>query len=191
MMVALSVCWAVVIGAWMLGALYNARFAPGTIRRDVSINLKPWELWILSAAGVLLLQALVPKSMWAAITFGSDWLSALGLVLLIGSTLLTLWARWSLGKMWSPVPSLREHHELHTNGAYRITRHPIYSGILGMVLGSALVAGSGAVLLALLVLGLVFGVRIQSEEKLMLQTFGEQYRRYQRDVPRLVPFLQI
>jgi len=191
LLLAMSVCWAVFIGAWALGALYNSRFAPATIRRESRVSLKPWQLWIVSAAGVLLLQTLVPRSMWAAITFRSDWLSALGLVLLIGSTMLTLWARCTLGRMWSFVPSLREHHELHTAGPYRLTRHPIYTGILGMVLGSALVAGSGGVLLTVLLLGLVFLGRIHSEEKLMLETFGERYSRYQREVPRLVPFLHI
>ena len=189
--VAMSVCWAIFIGAWALGALYNARYAPATIKRDARIQLKSWLLWITCGAGVLLLRALVPQSMWPDLTFRSEGLTILGLVLLIGSTLFTLWARWTLGRMWSYVPSLREHHELHTNGPYRFTRHPIYTGILGMVLGSALVTGLGGVLVALLVLALVFLVRIQREERLLLQTFGEQYSRYQRDVPRLVPFLHI
>ncbi len=191
LLVAMSVCWTVLVGVWALGALYNARFAPATVKRDSSIHFQPWQGWIVAAAGVVLLQSLVPKSMWAAITFRSDWLAALGLVLLIGSTLFALWARWTLGTMWSSVPALREHHELHTNGPYRITRHPIYTGILGMLLGSALVTGFGGVLLALLVLGGVFLVRIPREEKLLVQTFGEQYTRYQREVPRLVPFLHM
>jgi protein-S-isoprenylcysteine O-methyltransferase Ste14 len=189
LMVAMSVCWAVLIGVWALGALYNARYASATIIRDSSIGSRPWLGWIVAAAGVVLLQALVPKSIWAAITFRSDWLAALGLVLLVGSTLFTLWARWTLGRMWSPVPALREHHELHTNGPYRVTRHPIYTGILGMLLGSALITGFGGVLVGLLVLAGVFLARISREEKLMLQTFGEQYSRYQRQVPRIVPFL--
>jgi protein-S-isoprenylcysteine O-methyltransferase Ste14 len=128
---------------------------------------------------------------WAAMTFRNDIASGIGLVVLVSSTLFTLWARWTLGKMWSSVPTLREHHELHTDGPYRFTRHPIYTGILGMLLGSALVAGFGGVIVALLVFGGVFLVRIPREEKLMLQTFGEQYARYQREVPRLVPFLHI
>ncbi|HET6320190.1 MAG TPA: methyltransferase, partial [Chloroflexota bacterium] len=156
LLVAMSVCWAVFIGVWALEALYNARYAPATIKRDS----RPWRGWIVAAAGVVLLQALVPKSIWAAITFRSDWLAAIGLVLLIGSTLFTLWARWTLGRMWSYMPALREHHELHTNGPYRLTRHPIYTGILGMLLGSALVSGFGGVLVALLVFGGVFLVRI-------------------------------
>ena len=60
-----------------------------------------------------------------------------------------------------------------------------------MLLGSALVTGFGGVVVILLVFVVVFLVRIQREEKLMLQTFGEQYVRYQRRVPRLVPLLHI
>ena len=41
LVVATSVCWAVFIGVWALGALYNARYAPATIKRDSSI--KPWQ----------------------------------------------------------------------------------------------------------------------------------------------------
>ena len=88
-------------------------------------------------------------------------------------------------------PTLREHHELRTDGPYRFTRHPIYTGILGMLLGSALAAGFGHVIIALVGFGAVFLVRIPREEQLMLKTFGDQYARYQRKVPRLVPFLHI
>jgi protein-S-isoprenylcysteine O-methyltransferase Ste14 len=139
--------------------------------------------------GVLLVRAFVPSSVWEAFSFRNDMLADIGLVILVGSTLFTLWARWTLGKMWSSVPALREKHELHTDGPYRITRHPIYTGILGMLVGSALVVGSGGVVLALLLFGGVFLIRIPREEQLMQQTFGERYVRYQRRVPRLVPFV--
>ena len=46
--------------------------------------------------------------------------------ILVGSTVFTLWARWTLGKMWSSVPAVREKHELRTEGPYRVTRHPAY-----------------------------------------------------------------
>jgi protein-S-isoprenylcysteine O-methyltransferase Ste14 len=191
LLAATYLCWGLFIGAWAIGALYNARYAPRTVSRDSRFGLQPWQGWIVAAAGVWLLQTLVPRSTWAAVSFRNDLLADVGLVILVGSTMFALWARWTLGKMWSSVPALREHHELHTDGPYRFTRHPIYTGILGMLLGSALVAGFGGVVVALLVFGGVFLVRIPREEKLMLETFGEQYVRYQHDVPRLVPFLHI
>jgi protein-S-isoprenylcysteine O-methyltransferase Ste14 len=188
---AVAACWGVFIATWALGALYNARYAPRTVSTDAKLGFRWWQGWIVAGVGVSLLQAFVPRSVWAALTFRSDGAAWAGLVILISSTIFALWARWTLGKMWSFVPTLREHHQLHTDGPYRFTRHPIYTGILGMLLGSTLIAGFGGVVLALFVFGGVFLVRIPREEKLMLQTFGEQYVRYQREVPRLVPFLHI
>ena len=92
--------------------------------------------------------------------------------------------------MWSYVPEVREHHELVTNGPYRVTRHPIYTSILGMLLGSAMMWGFGPFLLLVLAFGLIFAYRIPREEKLMTETFGERYVKYQREVPRLVPFFR-
>jgi len=60
-----------------------------------------------------------------------------------------------------------------------------------MLLGSALIVGFPGVVVALLVCGGVFLLRISREEQLMLQTFGEQYVSYQRRVPRLVPLVHI
>jgi protein-S-isoprenylcysteine O-methyltransferase Ste14 len=188
---AIYICWGLFIGIWAVGALYNARYAPRTVSRDSWSSFRPWQGWIVGAVGVLLVELFVPRSVWAAFSFRNDVLAAIGLVTLVGSTLFTLWARWTLGKMWSSVPALREKHELHTEGPYRVTRHPIYTGILGMLFGSALVVGFGGVVLALLVLGGVFLMRIRREEQLMLQTFGEQYVRYQRRVPRLVHFVHV
>jgi protein-S-isoprenylcysteine O-methyltransferase Ste14 len=186
---AIYICWGLFIGIWAIGALYNARYAPRTVSRNAWPGFRPWQGWILAAVGVLLVQAIVPRSVWAGFSFRNDVLADLGLVILVGSTLFALWARWTLGKMWSAVPALRDKHELHTDGPYRVTRHPIDTGILGMLLGSALIVGSGGVVVAMVVCSGVFLMRIPREEELMLQTFGEQYIRYQRRVPRLVPFV--
>jgi protein-S-isoprenylcysteine O-methyltransferase Ste14 len=188
---AIYVCWGLFIGIWAIGALYNARYAPRTVSRDSWSSFRPLQGWSVGVVGVLLVGVFVPGSVWAALSFRNDVLAAVGLVILVGSTVFTVWARWTLGKMWSSVPALREKHELHTEGPYRVTRHPIYTGILGMLFGSALVVGFGGVVLASLVFGGVFLMRIRREEQLMLQTFGEQYVRYQRRVPCLVPFVRV
>jgi hypothetical protein len=100
------------------------------------------------------------------------WIEFPGLALLIASTGFTIWARLKLGRMWSASPNmLRANHELRTDGPYAITRHPIYTGLLGMLLGTLLVNGLG-VSLALLGVAAVFLVtRIPIEERLMSRTF--------------------
>jgi protein-S-isoprenylcysteine O-methyltransferase Ste14 len=62
----------------------------------------------------------------------------LGLAILLAATALTLWARLALGAMWTAAPTVKQEHQLRTSGPYAITRHPIYTGLLGMLLGSGL-----------------------------------------------------
>jgi protein-S-isoprenylcysteine O-methyltransferase Ste14 len=87
---------------------------------------------------------------------------------------------------------LRTDHELRTDGGpYAITRHPIYTGLLGMLLGTVLLNGLGDSL-AFLVLGAVFLVaRIPIEERLMSMAFPDEYAGYRERVPRLVPGLHL
>ena len=88
------------------------------------------------------------------------------------------------------APYNEVRHQLRTNGPYGVTRHPIHTGLLGMLLGTALLVGLGHLLVALPV-GLVFiEIRVHIEERLMLATFPEPYARYRRRVPQLVPRLR-
>jgi protein-S-isoprenylcysteine O-methyltransferase Ste14 len=91
----------------------------------------------------------------------------LGTVLLVVPTGFALWARIVLGSMWSSSPVAREHHILRMEGPYAVTRHPIYTGIHGMLLGTAAALGFG-VWLYVFVLVLVFiELRIRTEERLL------------------------
>ena len=70
-----------------------------------------------------------------------------------------------------------------------VTRHPIYTGILGMLLGTTLAVGLGA-WTALFVLGVVLAeVKIHTEERLLGDVFPGAYERYRRRVPQLIPSL--
>jgi protein-S-isoprenylcysteine O-methyltransferase Ste14 len=181
------VCWGIMLAVWVFGALYNQRYAPRAEATWASANLVRVPGFFLAAIAVFLIERFVPRSVWAPITFHSEPLAIAGLVLLVVSTAFTVWARVSLGTMWSSVPTRKEHHELRTDGAYRFSRHPIYTGILGMLIGSCLVWGFGQGLVALIVFGAIFAVRIRREEQILTETFGEQYVHYQHRVPQLLP----
>jgi protein-S-isoprenylcysteine O-methyltransferase Ste14 len=137
-----------------------------------------------------LLFRLVPGADWQTLTVGTLWIRIPGLVILICSTVFTLWARAALGTMWSGSPTVKAGHQLRTDGPYAVTRHPIYTGLLGMLLGTALLAGLGH-WLAIFPLALLFAeLRIHTEERLMLTTFPAAYPDYRRRVPQLVPGLR-
>jgi protein-S-isoprenylcysteine O-methyltransferase Ste14 len=92
--------------------------------------------------------------------------------------------------MWASTAVIKTDHQLVTNGPYQITRNPIYTGVLGMILGSSISFGQGAIFLSFIVLLFLFLNRIRLEEQLMTQTFCEQYLLYKNRVPRLVPGLK-
>ena len=75
-----------------------------------------------------------------------------------------------------------------TSGIYRYVRHPMYTSIFLYALGQALVVpnwiAGPANLVAFCVL---FAVRVQSEEQMMAEKFGDQYRIYQAKTKRLIP----
>jgi len=95
-----------------------------------------------------------------------------------------------LGKQWSPAARIVDQHELITRGPYNIVRHPIYTGLFGLMIATGLALSSvWAVLIAAVIYLLGSLVRIRSEEKLLLEHFGDQYAAYQRRVPAFIPSL--
>jgi protein-S-isoprenylcysteine O-methyltransferase Ste14 len=103
----------------------------------------------------------------------------------------TLWARLALGTMWSASPIVKETHELRTHGPYGVTRHPIYTGLVGMLLGTSLLAGLGRWAPLFPVGVVVAEIKIHMEERLMAATFPDDYPRYRRLVPQLIPGLRL
>jgi protein-S-isoprenylcysteine O-methyltransferase Ste14 len=186
--VGVAACWGVIGLAWVAGAVYNASRGPrAETRPQLMANLSSG---LIGAALWWAIFRVLPRSDWHSLTVGTSWVRVLGLALLICSTAFALWARVALGTMWSSSPRVKVQHRLRTDGPYGVTRHPIYTGLLGMVLGTVFLVGFGH-WLVLLPVGLVFiGIRIHLEEALMLATFPEAYPRYRRRVPLLVPGLR-
>lgn len=75
-----------------------------------------------------------------------------------------------------------------TSGAYRLVRHPIYSGMLIAALGTSLVIGIPGLLILLGFVAMVIS-RIGVEERLMLQLFGDRYLQYKKRTKMLIPYL--
>jgi protein-S-isoprenylcysteine O-methyltransferase Ste14 len=193
--VGIAVCVGVVVAVWVAGALYNAlhslhnashaprertRSQPGLAAADASLIIVA-----VVCAGL----AVVGRGHFDGLAVGALWARVLGLAMLVASTVFTLWARFSLGTMWSVAPQVKGDHQLRTHGPYAVTRHPIYTGLLGMLLGATLLSGIGQWIVLFPVGLILFEVKIRMEEHLMLATFPDDYPRYRRQVPQLVPGL--
>lgn len=181
----LVICWGGVGLFWVAGWFYNLWKAP-VVQRRTTFRFLP--LWILSIALVWLATIFLRQNTTLAfMTFIVPWLQFVGSVLLIGATAFTLWARWVLGTMWAAIAEIKDGHQLRTEGPYRITRHPIYTGLISMLLGSLLIVGFGVWVMYMIVVLIAIVVKISSEERLLIETFGEQYTNYQQRVPQLIP----
>jgi protein-S-isoprenylcysteine O-methyltransferase Ste14 len=183
--VLVGVCWALFALVWIGGAIYNARRAP-RVRRRSRFGL----VWLVGAVGAWLVARLVLGVNWLHVD--SEVVRVIGAALLVAATAFTLWARIVLGTMWSSAAVAKEGHVLRTDGPYAITRHPIYTGILGMVLGTVLATGFGLVSLYVLALVVIFlELKIRAEERLLSEVFPDAYEEYRRRVPQLVPGLRL
>jgi len=111
--------------------------------------------------------------------------AALCLAGLVGA----VWARRTLGDNWSAAVTLKHGHELIVRGPYNYVRHPIYTGILLMVLGTAIAIGRLHAWIGLLVCVVGFWVKLRQEEALMTRQFPDAYPPYRRRVKALVPFV--
>jgi protein-S-isoprenylcysteine O-methyltransferase Ste14 len=182
-----SLCWGVVVVTWIAGAVAGSRRPPP--QRHSSGAGATWRVGIIVVAVAVFL---IGRHDLKHLAVHTAWVEIPGLVLLVASTIFTLWARVALGKMWSISPDVvQAQHQLRTDGPYGVTRHPIYTGLLGMMLGTALFNGLGA-LAFVPVLGVsLWATRIPIEERLMSEAFPEEYTRYRERVPQLVPGVRL
>lgn len=95
-----------------------------------------------------------------------------------------------LGRAWSVTLAIRDRHALVTHGVYRLVRHPMYSAFFLWALAQALLLPNYVGGLAGLVgFGTLFLGRVGQEERLMLATFGDEYRAYMARTKRIIPYI--
>ncbi len=111
-----------------------------------------------------------------------------GLVITLAGVALASWSRIELGQYFSTTLGVKKEHQLITTGPYRWIRHPIYTGLLLLLLGAALVHNSGSTLLMLFVPFCIFFYwQSVLEERLLENHLGDAYRRYRDRTGRLLP----
>jgi protein-S-isoprenylcysteine O-methyltransferase Ste14 len=120
---------------------------------------------------------------------------SLNVALAVAASALAVFSVWfvvsaarTLGKQWSLAARVIEGHNLVTEGPYRVVRHPIYTGMLGMLLATcAATTIPIAVPFAVLVFLAGTLIRVRSEEKLLRETFGPDFDDYSRRVRGFIP----
>lgn len=115
-------------------------------------------------------------------------LAIITVTIAFGSVWIVMSAVRALGKEWSVTARLVEGHELATRGPYRFMRHPIYTGMLGMLLATGLAIGHWfSLLVAIVIFFIGTIIRVRSEERLLREEFGAQFEDYARRVAAMLP----
>jgi len=99
-------------------------------------------------------------------------------------------AALALGKQFRVDAAVMAGHQLVRSGPYGLVRHPIYTSMLAVLLGTGVLIAAWYLLLAGVVLFLAgTAIRTRVEDALLEARFGEEFRQYRRSVKGLIPFL--
>ncbi len=98
-------------------------------------------------------------------------------------------ARIFLGRNWSAVVTIKQDHEIIRRGPYALVRHPMYSGFLLAMLGTAVAMGEVRGLLAIGLAFLGLWLKLRTEESFLVEQFGVQYVQYRQETKALIPFV--
>jgi protein-S-isoprenylcysteine O-methyltransferase Ste14 len=180
----ISACWLIFVLVWLVSAAF---VKPTAERTRWSLRLAAVVAPLL---GALLLFWKKPPGVMGILllahTAAARWL---GVVLAVGGLAVCLWARFTLAGNWSGMITFKEGHELVVRGPYGYVRHPIYTGILLLVLGTAASAGRLSGFVAFLVMLAGFWFKLKQEEALLCRHFPDSYPAYRARVKALVPFV--
>jgi len=141
-------------------------------------------------AGMLFLPLIYSATNWldfANYTLPA-WAGWLGVVVMLGALFLFWRSHADLGLNWSPSLEIREKHTLITNGIYGAIRHPMYaSQWLWSIAQILLIQNWIAGLVGLIIFTPFYLLRVRAEERLMLDTFGEEYQAYMQRTGGVLP----
>ena len=177
-----AILWIAFVVYWNVAASASA----STVRsesaksRATHQNLMFLSLALLFAPIPLLDQRLLPA--------GAGWVVA-GLAVHASSLALAISARRVLGRNWSGAITQKADHELIRSGPYRLVRHPIYTAMVGMCVGTAVVSGDTHAFLGAALMTVAYVRKIRLEERNLDQLFGAAYAEYRRTTRALIPWV--
>jgi len=181
----IQACWMIFLVVWAVTALFTKR----SVYREARAQRLGYSLLLLAACFLVFRGERFHKPISQRVSPVNEITIWIGVVLCVIGLGFCIWARLTLGRNWSGTVTLKEGHELIQRGPYRIVRHPIYTGLLVMIVATAIVMGHSVGVVGVLLAFVSFWIKLSYEEEVMLRQFPERYRDYQRRVKRLIPFV--
>jgi protein-S-isoprenylcysteine O-methyltransferase Ste14 len=176
----IGIVWLIWALSWMLAAGWSNAT---TVRPKLGREL-PYRLLTLIGIALLFFHRRDTAAWHTVPSVGF-----LGLALVLAGVGFAWWARIHLGRLWSASVTGKTDHHVVDTGPYALVRHPIYTGLLLAVIGTALAQGTvaGALGAALIIVGTYVKARL--EENFLREQLGlRAYDAYKARVPMLVPF---
>lgn len=178
--------------SWMWGGLGIYWLVSAWKTKKTEVNEATWSrLLRLSILCLMFTMLLTQRFRYGPLAWrfvpDSDVLRWVGIGLTVAGLLVCVWARHHLGAYWSDKVALKVDHQLIRSGPYAYLRHPIYSGVLLAVTGTALAIGEWRGVTALVVMAINYFVKAKREERILAARFGEDFAKYKLHAGFLLP----
>lgn len=176
--------WSLSILGFLVSVIQFFRVQRESVKQQIGPLPTPITLLNLIVLAVLLMRVgIIPVGesiIWTLVRILGLGLSLYGMILLP-------WTMQTLDRYGLPGAGILQDHEILTSGPFQFVRHPGYSAYLALWLGTAL-GMMNWLLLVLWPIGITGAfLSSRAEEKLLCDTFGQDYREYARDTSRFIP----
>jgi protein-S-isoprenylcysteine O-methyltransferase Ste14 len=179
----IELCWL----AWVLYWVAMAFATKRTIERHGFFGYRLVAVVVVIAS--ILLGKLVRVSPHAQLWPASLALGIASDCIVLAGAAFTVWARITLGRNWSAEVTFKQDHELIESGPYMLARHPIYTGLIAMALGTAINYGRALGFALFLALCAALWWKARQEEQVMSRHFPDAYADYRARVRAIIPFV--
>jgi protein-S-isoprenylcysteine O-methyltransferase Ste14 len=180
-----GIAWVTLVVFWLIAARFTSR----AVKRQSLLS----RILTVVVGGLPFFLLFTRATRWGPLGWRivppCTFIPLAGVALTYAGVALAIWARVVLGRQWSATVTIKEGHRLIRNGPYSVVRHPIYSGLLLAVLGTALVVGELRAFVALAMILGIWLVKARLEERFMIERFGRDYEDYRRRTWALIPFI--
>lgn len=160
--------------------------------KDIQNNSKDRLPFFLIALSTII-SCIVSEIEWAYYRNGEQeipFVTFIGLLFMLAGAVIRVWSIRTLGKYFSSVITIEDNHVLIETGPYQYVRHPSYSGAFLILVGCPVFLGSlYSIPIAVLLMSLAYAIRINREEKILKQFFGEKYIAYCKTRKKMFPFI--
>ena len=181
----ITACWGVFLAVWLLAAIFTKR----AVYRESGTQRLGYMLPIAIGCYLLFRGDRLPYPFNIRTIPHTDAILVVSSILCVCGVAFCFWARAVLGRNWSGSVTLKENHELIVRGPYRLVRHPIYTGLLAMVIATAIQQGHMGGVIGFILISVSLWIKSSLEEEVMGKQFPDKYPVYRERVKRLIPFI--